>query len=467
MIGKIISSSSFASQLDLTSPLEKNAKEIYGRVFQFVRFGLRNYPFDPTEGAPADSINYMVSGLTNLKFKVLGKHLINQKHLWYYVELLNDEDDWRCEIPVDETGQFEGCSPEKGLKAGKRVFIYSRLLEGSGKLGAEPIITVKWKKFWQDIRDHNREFNKPGNISKNDTLRKRITRFRQRGHNKNVKLFNDVIGHTVEGSVYLDEIPYEGGENVQVSFEKPDGTEGVISVDTNIQLYKDYSCVEFSNKATAEIQHLFVGLDVIDYLNEDFTIFYWITIEVPNNIHWSLFCGDAGSVSAETVDPEKKEDTKEATTSYLKHIAGYKQVGLIDLFHSVLLSLFPIEDMLGDIYCFGLNKIKRDTGIPPETLPGDVIIKIFMDFNHALKSGFEKNCIDELYKTIGLNTNSVFTEHPSVILDTISFSETWYKRSHPIVGMSQITKDRLARFSEDAIRAFSYSAVEKIRKKYY
>lgn len=467
MIGKIIGSSSYASQLDLASPLEKNAEEVYGRVFQFIRFGLRNYPFDPTGDPPADSINYMVSGLTDLKFKVLGKHLINQKYLWYYVELLNDEDDWRCEIPDEETGQFEGCSPEKGLKAGKRVFIYSRLLEGTKPAGAEPIITVKWKKFFRDLLAQNKEFASSGDESQNDTLRERITRFRQRGHNKDVDLFDKVIGHTVEDPVYLDEIPYDGGESVQVSYEKPDGTEGVISVDTSIQLYKDYSCVEFSNKTIAEIQHLFVGLDVIDYLNEDFKIFYGIIpIEVPNNIHWSLFCGDAGSVSADTVDPEKKEDIKKATTSYLKHIAGYKQVGLIDLFHSVRLSLFPIEDMLGDIYCFGLNKIKRDLG-SPEELPGPVISEIFSIFNHFLNSGFEKECIDELYKTIGLNTNSVFTEHPSVISNTISFSKTWYLRSHPIEGMSQNTKDRLAKFSEDAIRTFSYFVVEKIRKKYY
>lgn len=333
------------------SVLQRNAENFYGKMFKNIRYSFRNVP-DYENGSEIK----FTGGRRDIYFKVLGKSqspsttsdpdIIKPNMTWYYIELLDDEKDFY--YPTNET--------KKGRK-GDRYFISKE---------STPIIIAKFDAFLEELSSLNRAFDtSTTNGSQNDSLKERITRFRQRGHESNVDLFNDVIttGDTLPGKIYKDEIQYRDDQLISIPVQA-NSQIVQFTVTNKLQLYRDIEVVEFSNGKLAEIQHLFVGLDVIGRLKENFTVYFGIyPITILNNVHYSLHSGDAGSLPTAVIEmvSEYNEDSKSKVrqaieTLYNQDTVNNKKINPLDnrIYEHFLNTRFADYDMYANLLSFGL-----------------------------------------------------------------------------------------------------------------
>jgi hypothetical protein len=423
--------------------LEINGLNFYGVIFKNLQFRFREEPFS------YNNVNSLGgSGLDNVHFKILGKCRIEestfprdtQHGVWYYIELLHDVND--SYFYIETNGSY------KKILKGTRCFINEN---------SEPYIYTKYDKFIEDFISLNELYDSQA-IPQNDTLNQRIRRIRQRSHNSDVFIFNSIISGSwlsydnVSDSIYLNELTYENGTNVIF-----DSTQGPVGINLKIQLLADYSGVQFYNGEIADIQHLMVGLEVIDNIDPIQLIVYG---EV-DNINISLFSGDAGTVPASLIDMQDtlQNENKDAE-SFIN------QVNNISLNTANLPKLnTPIElqyyqhlqnkqfsrfDIIGDFYCFGLYYYKENmlylrnsTNVTNQITTSSFIIDIFEFFNDYIEISEQKS-LEYFYDKLNLNYNYTISPdgnnsliYNKIIDDTIAFAQMWYFEK--INGLQTVT----------------------------
>jgi hypothetical protein len=422
---------------------------------------LRSRPFET-------SFEIAKTGRMDCYFKVIAKYKDSENFVWYYVELENTILDY------DE--------PEKkrGVK-GSKVFFRTDI--------AQPFIRVKFDRFLIDFHKQNKHFSEIGDNSsdaKNDNIHQRLTRFRRRSMKEDVAAtFDKIIGENFQPIYhynYLDNLPYVGGKTQTESF--PDSS--TIELDTELQMFSDYTSVEFADGEVADIQHLLVGLDVIDKKKTNFTVLVYniVPVELDNNVYWSLFCGDAGAVSGDLCDRNGRYSALGIWDEYADKVSSDARNSVINIFNEnqsggdYMLNLFQFfqstrfskEDVVGNTYCFCLNKLKQAI-----TNPLHLTI-IFNSFNQGLITGkSQKISVKKLKEFIG------FSDVNKPLADTLSngylkglvktsafnFSVNWYKykllNNYPVLDdeLSPLTAVDLSKYSNLSIDVF-FKEVDKL-----
>lgn len=418
------------NQTYLKDELEINGLNYYGVIFKNFSFGLREEPFT------YNTVNQLgKTGLHNIHFKLLGKCFIDpqtftgntQSGLWYYIELSEDVDD--SQYFQDTNGHHQY------IPKGTRCFIHN---------SASPYIYAKYDCFIEDFIELNEQYDiQP--VAQNDSFEDRIIRIRQRTHKSDVWAFNIITSgywpliNDVSDTVNLDEIPYENGTNVPFNT-----SHGVVSINLKIQFLADYSGIEFYNGKVADMQHLMVGLEVINNKMDMLLATYGIVV----NVNIALYCGDAGTVPAGIInlldgdDVTAKEFIDNINLIRLNSSTGPTFNVPIEMqyYQHFQNKQFPIYDMIGNIYSFGLNGIRNkmiyvvNSEIIDNTTisPSQRIIDIFETFNLFIDI-YDEESIFEFYKTFNLDynfsissqgTNSSY--YDNIIDDTIDFAKIWY-----------------------------------------
>ncbi|MCO5259725.1 MAG: hypothetical protein M9916_06240 [Crocinitomicaceae bacterium] len=430
--------------------LQINSENFYGKVPKNIRFQFRNLPKFKNGSA-----GKFESGRRDIYVKVLGKcKNPNNDETWYYVELINDESD------------FSKPNEKKGIK-GSRYFIH----KDSGIT-----ITAKFDSFLDELISVNNDFDNATTGSQNDTLEERITRFRQRGHDSDVDLFNKVIttGDALPGKIYKDQIPYKTDELIPIAVQVNTQTVEII-ITNKLQLYRDIEVVEFSNGRMAEVQHMFVGLDVIGRLKEDFTIWYRIIvpINVPNNIHYSLHSGDAGSVPNQvynySIIPSKQKGNIWDAIKFLYDEDIQKGNNLSSLesrfYEHFLNTRFALHDRYGNLYSFGLYyQMFETTWIyePPNPTVSQKINSLFSSFNNDIETS-ESDSLRYFYNLFKGNLSKPINSYASpangllynkLRENTFSFSKLWRIKEEKTEIIGSQDSAYLEKYSNWAIQEY-------------
>ncbi len=450
--------------------LEQNASDIYGFIFKNVRYNLRNVP----SASNPSAVVLGQTGRQNLYFKVLAKYenptyselsdsaKKKEDAIWYYIELIDEVIDWS-----DET---------KIVPVGTRCFVNKK---------AAPHLITRFGRFIRMLTEVNSQLDLLPD-SANDTLEQRVTRLRQRGHNANVDLFNDVIGKEEAGAIYLDQIPEAQGKNISMIFFQGTNDEMTVDLNLGLQLYLDIASVEFSNSQAVEIQHLFVGLDVIGNLRTNFTIYFGIIpIDISHNVHTSLHCGDAGAIPTNVLDyiddePEKGKDSYLAIKErFESDPASQKRLfPLEERYYRHCQDLFfPLMDQYGDFYSFGLHSIMNQynmifSGNSLANTSGSHLVSIFETFNEDIKLG-EFESISNFFSFFNapisfpiLADNVNLPLYWDMIDYTYEFSKLWrLNQESGVENITQSEKGTLYKYSKRSILEY-IDFINRFRKKY-
>ena len=427
----------------LKSTIQINAENFFGKMHQHIRYNFRTLP----DYAPGSSVKF-AGGRRDIYFKVLGKCLSpNNDVTWYFVELLEDELDFD--------------NPNIKGQKGYRYFISEE---------SSPVITAKFDAFIEEFTHQNTVFDNVTNGSQNDVLEQRITRYRQRGHKSNVDLFNEVIGTTVSNPIYLDQIPYESDELITIQAETGTFPESVgFEITNRLQLYRDFENVQFSNGKTAEIQHMFVGLDVIGNLREDFYVtYYGIPIHILNNVHFSLYAGDAGTVPNPVFncidnDPGNQEAVKEAIDiRFNQDTPNNRSLNPINnrYFQHYLNTRFALYDRYGNLYAFGLYyQLFQNIWIyePPNPSASFQLEALFDSFNNDMSSS-ESDSVRFFYDFFKCDLTKSISSATNILLyneireSTVDFSIVWRKLEQGTLIVLPSTIEVLEKYSNLAIQ---------------
>lgn len=427
--------------------LKLNAENFYGKMYKHIRYNFRNVP----DFAPNSVVKFQ-GGRRDIFFKVLGKCQSSEGITWYFIELLNEE--------LDFTDPHK-----KGLK-GSRYFISKE---------AYPVITATFTSFLDELEKQDRSFDLSTGGPQNDTVEQRITRYRQRGHDSNVDLFNKVIGTGADlpSPQYLDQIPYQTDELIAIPAETGTDNAAVgFTVTNRLQLYRDFEVVEFSNGKSAEIQHMFVGLDVIGRLMTNFTISYYLeTINVLNNVHFSLHAGDAGSVpnvvyDAIIDDPETDglATIREAIVLlFSRDTPNNRKLHPLNgrFYRHFLDTRFALHDRYANIYSFGLYyQLFRTAWVfeIPDPSTSLQIEALFSGFNDNME-GAEADSVRYFFdffnaqpdKDISSTSNAAL--YNDLRLNTFEFSKIWRKKEEG----GEIIDDTEASY----LMVYSYLAIQE------
>lgn len=416
---KIVGTNKFNENF-VKTVLEINSENFYGKMFKHIRYNFRNLP-DYVNGS---TVKFQ-GGRRDIYFKVVGKCESPSNITWYFVELLEDEPD------------FDDPENKKGEK-GHRYFISK---------GASPVIIAKFNSFLKELSYQNTAFDNSTNASQNDTLKQRITRYRQRGHNSDVDLFNDVIGTSVTDPIYLDQIPYESDQSISIPAETGTDPASVgFNITNRLQLYRDFEVIEFSNGKTAEIQHLFVGLDVIGNLMEDFDVYYYLfVIHIINNVHFSLHSGDAGTVPNPVYDfiiDDPNNSGLEAirnaiVTLFEQDTLNNKKLNPLNnrFYQHFLNTRFALHDRYGNLYSFGLYyQLFKTVWVyePPNPSASFQLEALFSSFNIDMNTS-ESDSVRYFYEFFSGNLTQLISATANVSLyndlreNTFAFSKIWRK----------------------------------------
>ncbi len=451
--------------------IELNGADFYGRIFQNFRYSLRDAHPDIAGVTP---VVLGKTGRNDVNFKVLGKCRPNASNPHqYYIELTEDVVDWD--------------DPSTIIASGTRCFVSSL---------AFPHIIAKFDRFQKVLKALNDTLDVNPN-SAGDTIEERVTRLRQRGHSSDVDLFNDVIGKggSLVGTVYSDQITYVTGSTTNVTLTNVGNPSVTVTapISTDLQLYLDFVSVEFSNGNAAEIQHLFVGLDVIGnpLINNSVVLAgggpFTITRTIPNNIHISLHSGDAGTVPNPThdfivddaeigidsreaivelfdTDPLTLQGTNPLNTRFYRHFQSTQ---------------FPLEDQYGDFYSFGLyfglfqTAIVFSSGLSAAT-PTNLLNTVFQGFNDDPSAG-EYDSVSQFFTSFGgdpnfdiLNdsTSVNFPLYQELVNNTFVFAKIWRTKAEWIEIFDQDELDNLMLFSVASIREY-INLINDVRRKHF
>jgi hypothetical protein len=179
----------------------------------------------------------------------------------------------------------------------------------------EPLIRVA---DWDFFRNQLIAFEKE---HKALSLNERITRLRQMSHDQSLP-FDRVIG-TGPGKQYKDTIPYKDGE---------------------WQLLKDYEAVRMPDGRWVDLQHLFVGLDVLRRPQE--RRYFVGTIYIGHNYAAATWAGDLGSAAADATlkwDGWDKRHPKTPAATRVQHYYGLRA---------------PEWDLLGNLDAWGIHALR-------------------------------------------------------------------------------------------------------------
>jgi hypothetical protein len=290
-----------------------------------------------------------------------------------------------------------------------------------------------------------------------DTLQGRLTRIRQMTkesfENPNAiitvsisNLFDEIIGASATpppAVKRLDDISYVGG--VQETLTDDFGTQ--LTIDTEIQLFRDYMGVEFGPAGTGviiDLHHLFIGLDVLFHADASKWINPFVMFDggalsalaalppfypLGSNIDMSTWAGDIGAAPADFVsgaDPDYRTSLVNDPT-----LTQQKQAEL--LLEHFYATRAKDDDLLPDVYAHLLyaqllQHLQRDVNF--RNLPA-----ILYYFNAQLASEGDRAAFSRFYSYLKLDSATPFIgQHPASdnIQSGISdFTDLWWIRNNP------------------------------------
>jgi hypothetical protein len=158
-----------------------------------------------------------------------------------------------------------------------------------------------------------------------------ITVLRRMSHRSNLP-FDKVIGRP-EGGQYLDTQPFDP---------------------TQWKLLNDAQQVRTPDGKIVDMQHLFVGLDVLTNMKEDHTIRDpWYTLPVGQNYSAATWAGDIGAAAADAAEKFDSEWEKQNPRASRE-----------DRIYRYYNTRAPVADLLGDIDAWGIDASRAQPGAP-------------------------------------------------------------------------------------------------------
>ena len=376
-------------------------------------------------------------------FSLLGKKLVSP-HTWYYVQWYQ-----KLKGPNNNT-----VNPGNGW--------IRQYIDDNYTAALYPV--VNFDKFIDDLIDLQQDLN-IDTASSGDSLELRTTRIRQLtkesdGGDFNIAAFFDsAIGSTTPDPVKrLQHIPYD---NSAGNKETING----ITLDTNLQLFKDYMGVRLSNGTVLDLHHLFIGLDVLNHQGSTtVNVTEWvlgilpfsIEFKLDNNVTQSTWAGDIGAAVGDYVSNKRDGNAKLS-------------------FNQEYSAKAPDHDLFADMYAHYIhNELIRLQALNPGFKELECVLQ---KFDRDLQNGAEEKALKAFFEHIGASFNTEMTKtsqsavHKFLSDEIYAFSLIWFGKGNQVTAWSDYPnydkdiKDDLREYADKGAEKFM-KLLEKQRKKF-
>jgi len=289
-----------------------------------------------------------------------------------------------------------------------------------------------------------------------DSLSERITRLRQMtkeltesgGVVSISKLFDEIIGSSATsppGVKRLSDIGYLAGAQESLF----DDFQVLQTIDTEIQLFRDYMGVEFGpvrNGVVVDLHHLFIGLDVLFHADPDKYINPFVMIEsefldpllsnlpqffhLGSNVDMSTWAGDIGAAPA---DYESAADADYRNSLDPKLSESQRAERLREHFYK---TRAKDDDLYPDVYAHLLQKqmifhLQRNNNFRN-------LAAALYHFNLQLINEGDKEAFRQFFAYLKLDPNKPFLEQTDQLFDVLAgimaFTDLWWIRDSPLTA---------------------------------
>lgn len=283
-----------------------------------------------------------------------------------------------------------------------------------------------------------------------DTLSERITRLRQMtkesaepgGSVSLSKLFDEIIGSSAPFPPLvqrLNEIDYVAGAPETIFDAHFDMNH---TLDTEIQLFRDYMGVEFGsagNGVIIDLHHLFVGMDVLFHADPDKYINPFIMLtnglldnlpqffSLGSNVDLATWAGDIGAAAADYVS---LVDTDYRNSLDPKLTQAQKETALREHFYK---TRAKDDDLYPDLYVHLLHeqllhRLQREASFRN-------LAAALYHFNLQLIGEGDKAAFAQFVAYLKFDPTIPFRDQPDVISDVqakiIAFADFWWIKNNP------------------------------------
>lgn len=401
---KIFSSNVAAQNFNSLDSIEGNKKNFENSYLQ--RDVILNVRSTPT--TQVNNVVFCLKGWCT--FTILEKKKKNNNQTWYHIE-------WEDGLVGLKAGSID--QPQVAPSSPNNKGWVRPNLSDNDVFDKVVHPVASFEKFMKDFYLLSQDLDSQPD-SQGDTLIQRITRIRQRTKEGGdiSDLFDDLITHTgtlPDPPIRLNDL-YNG---------IPAGTS------SDLKLFVDYMQVKLSNHKIIDLHHLFIGLDVLNFPRTDFnvTLYYIISIHIPNNIDYYTWAGDIGAAPADYItgqDGNYRDDWQEI---HPNASSTEKQKAFLEHYYKTRSSKV---DLLSDVYIHLLHD-QFNKYLLHNTSFNDIPATLYY-FNLSIKDN-DKRAFHEFFKYLQINPSIIPFSNQITLLDNVidkihSFSILWYRNKN-------------------------------------